>query len=115
MIHDVIVALCTKLCNSLAIIKKILLKTFRTQIVIDSEQHNSVDNIDGRHMQPLAGPSCKRMFAQSEVLENGTCDEMLARVLQEEERWKMEKEKEKEKEEYCRLQVLKLFPTNVWF
>ena len=50
-----------------------------------------------------AGPSFQRTFTQSKVLGNETSDEMLARVLQEEERWKMEKDKEKE--EFCRLQV----------
>ena len=50
-----------------------------------------------------AGSSFKRTFTQSKVLGNDTTDEMLARVLQEEERWKMEKDKEKE--EFCRWQV----------
>ena len=40
---------------------------------------------------------------KSEVLAN---DAMLARVLQEKEKWEMEKQKEKEDKEFHRLQVL---------
>jgi hypothetical protein len=40
----------------------------------------------------------------------GTSDAMLARVLQEKEKWEMAKQKEKEKEEFQRLQVLMIKP-----
>lgn len=67
-----------------------------------AEQQSSADTIDVR--QKLPGPPCKKTCSQSEVLANETSDEMLARVLQEEEKCEIERQKEKEKEEFHKLQ-----------
>ena len=83
-----------------------MLESKHIDIVIDTtaEQQSSADTIDVR--QKLPGPPCKKTCSQSEVLANETSDEMLARVLQEEEKCEIERQKEKEKEEFHKLQVL---------
>ncbi|CAB3977307.1 Hypothetical predicted protein [Paramuricea clavata] len=85
-------------------LKTTMLESKHIDIVIDTtaEQESSADTIDVR--QKLPGPPCKKTCSQSDVLANETSDEMLARVLQEEEKWEIERQKEKEKEEFHKLQ-----------
>ena len=82
---------------------------FCNQIIhtaIYSEQPDSPDNaISGENFQgPMACTT--KTLSQSEVLTNEMSDQMLARAMQEEEKWELERQQEKEKVEFQRLQVL---------
>ena len=63
----------------------------------DLDEHNSDKSMDTKRKHQ------RSELSKSEVLAN---DAMLARVLQEKEKWEMEKQKEKEDKEFRRLQVL---------